>query len=143
MVKWSNARKRVAHCPTTRCSSYWKGNLRVAFDNSRQLYLLYGYILVLTRGHQFYLGSDFWHNLQYVFILKNAYICNFFPFQEVPITPWDRNKFIMDLPNLKEFFFVSIVYIYIYIYSVHQWSGRPRFNPRSRHTKYGTWCCLA
>ena len=28
-VKWSNPGKRVAPFPTTRCSSYWKGSLRV------------------------------------------------------------------------------------------------------------------
>ena len=37
MVKWSNLGKGVAP-PTPRCSSYWKGSLRVALDYSRQLY---------------------------------------------------------------------------------------------------------
>ena len=40
-VKWSNPRKRVAPSPTFWCSSYWKGNLLVAFDYSHQLYFVY------------------------------------------------------------------------------------------------------
>ena len=36
-VKWSNPEKGVAPSPTPRCSSYWKGSLRVALDCSRQL----------------------------------------------------------------------------------------------------------
>ena len=39
-VKWSNPVNGVAPFPTPRWSSYWKGNLRVAFDWGRQLYLL-------------------------------------------------------------------------------------------------------
>ena len=39
-VKWSNQGKRVAPSPKSRCSSYWKGNLLVAFDYGHQLYLL-------------------------------------------------------------------------------------------------------
>ena len=31
-VKWSNPRKGVAPSPSPRCSSYWKGSLRVALD---------------------------------------------------------------------------------------------------------------
>ena len=38
-VKWSNPRKGIAPSPTPRCSSYWKGSLRVALDYGRQLYL--------------------------------------------------------------------------------------------------------
>ena len=40
------------------------------------------------------------------------------------------------------YIYIFYIYIYIYIlahwpsgYSVRQWSGRPGFNPRSRHTK--------
>ena len=40
-IKWRNPGKGVAPSPTTRCSSYWKGSLRVAFDYSRQLIMLY------------------------------------------------------------------------------------------------------
>ena len=39
-VKWSNPGKGVAPSPTPRCSSYWKGSLRVKVDYSRQFYLL-------------------------------------------------------------------------------------------------------
>ena len=35
-VKWSNPGKGVAPSPTPRCSSYWKGSLLVAFDDSCQ-----------------------------------------------------------------------------------------------------------
>ena len=37
-VKWSNPGKGVAPSPTPWCSSYWKGSLWVALDNSGQLY---------------------------------------------------------------------------------------------------------
>ena len=46
-VKWSNPGKEVAPYPTPRCSSYWKGSLRVTLDLGRQLYfLLYNYLTV-------------------------------------------------------------------------------------------------
>ena len=38
-VKWSNLGKGVAPSPTPWCSSYYKGNLRVALDYGHQLYL--------------------------------------------------------------------------------------------------------
>ena len=37
-VKWSNPRNGVAPSPTPQCRSYWKGNLWVTLDYSRQLY---------------------------------------------------------------------------------------------------------
>ena len=40
-VKWSNPGKGVAPFPTPRCSSDWKGSLRVTLDYGCQLYLLY------------------------------------------------------------------------------------------------------
>ena len=39
-VKWSNPGKGVVPSPTSRCCSYWKGNLLVALDYGRQLYRL-------------------------------------------------------------------------------------------------------
>ena len=46
-VNWSNLGEGVVPSPTPRCSSYWKGSLRVALDNGRQLYLLiYIYIYI-------------------------------------------------------------------------------------------------
>ena len=39
--KVEQSRKGAAPSPTPRCSSYWKGNLRVALDYVRQLYLLF------------------------------------------------------------------------------------------------------
>ena len=38
--KVEQSREGVAPSPTPWCSSYWKGNLRVTLDYSRQLYLL-------------------------------------------------------------------------------------------------------
>ena len=38
--KWSNPEDGVVPSPTPRCSSYWKGCLRVTLDYGRQLYLL-------------------------------------------------------------------------------------------------------
>ena len=43
--KWINPGKGVAPSSTPRCSSYWKGNLLVALDNSRQLYLIIKQVL--------------------------------------------------------------------------------------------------
>ena len=43
-VKWSNPGKGVALSPTSQCSSYWKGSLRVALDYGRQLYFIYIYL---------------------------------------------------------------------------------------------------
>ena len=42
-VKWSNPGKGVAPSHTPRCSSNWKGSLRVALDCGRQLYF---YVLI-------------------------------------------------------------------------------------------------
>ena len=39
-TKWSNPGKGVAPSATPRCCSNWKGNLRVALDYGRQIYLL-------------------------------------------------------------------------------------------------------
>ena len=37
--KWSNPRKEVALSPTSRCSCYWNGSLRVALDYGRLTYI--------------------------------------------------------------------------------------------------------
>ena len=37
-AKWNNPGKGVVSFPTSRCSSYWKGSLRVTLDYGRQLY---------------------------------------------------------------------------------------------------------
>ena len=39
-IKWYNPGKGVASSPTSQCSSYRKGSLRVTLDYGRQLYLL-------------------------------------------------------------------------------------------------------
>ena len=43
-VKWSNPGEGVAPSPTPRCSSFWKGSLRVVLDKGHQLYLTSEYI---------------------------------------------------------------------------------------------------
>ena len=48
-VKWSNPWNGGMPFPTPRCSSYWKGNLRVAFDYGRQFYL--HFLQILRRGY--------------------------------------------------------------------------------------------
>ena len=40
-VKWSNPGKWVAPFPASRCSSYWKGSLRVALDYSCQQQIVF------------------------------------------------------------------------------------------------------
>ena len=45
-VKWCNPGKRVAPSPTPRCSSYWKGSLRIALDYSRHFTYFYIYIYI-------------------------------------------------------------------------------------------------
>ena len=51
-VKWNNPGKGVAPSPTSWCSSYRKGSLRVTLDYGRQLYLLYLYFKQV-RAHLF------------------------------------------------------------------------------------------
>ena len=51
-VKWSNPKNGVAPSRTPRCSSYWKGSLRVTLDYSLQLYLyIYIYIYIYIFCH--------------------------------------------------------------------------------------------
>ena len=38
-VKWTNSGKGVAPSPTSRCCSYWKGGLQVAYNHGHQLCL--------------------------------------------------------------------------------------------------------
>ena len=52
--KWSNPGNGVAPSPTPRCSSYWKGSLRVTLDYSRQLYFYSSVILVKLVSVRFY-----------------------------------------------------------------------------------------
>ena len=40
-VKWSNPGKGVVPSPTSWCSSYWKGSLRITLDYDCQLYFTY------------------------------------------------------------------------------------------------------
>ena len=44
-VKWSNPGKGVAPSPRPRCSSYWKGSLRVTHDQCPRLYIKKSVIL--------------------------------------------------------------------------------------------------
>ena len=37
-VKWSNPRNGIAPSPTPRCSSYWKGSLRITLTNFTYIY---------------------------------------------------------------------------------------------------------
>ena len=48
-VKWSNPGKGVAPSSTPRCSSLWKGNLRVTLDYGGQIYLLYNRNVICIR----------------------------------------------------------------------------------------------
>ena len=49
-VKWNNLGEGVASYPTPRCSSYWKGSLRVTLDFSCQLYLhIFKHIYLIQR----------------------------------------------------------------------------------------------
>ena len=45
-------RKKVTPSSTPRCSSYWKGSLRVTLDYGLQLYLLYFYIYIYMSGRR-------------------------------------------------------------------------------------------
>ena len=73
-VKWSNPGEGVAPSPTPRCSSYWKGSLRVALDYSRQLYLLYIYISMHMYG-SLCVFEDGWSK-------KETYLRHFWPASE-------------------------------------------------------------
>ena len=65
-VKWSNLGKGVALSLTPRCRSYWKRSLRIALNDSRQLYF-------------FYFGIIAYHCFILVFILflaQSVGVCN-------------------------------------------------------------------
>ena len=47
-VKWSNPEKGVASSPILRCSSYWKGGLRVANLYYIYIYIIFNYNEILT-----------------------------------------------------------------------------------------------
>ena len=64
-VKWSNPEKGVVPSLTPRCSSYWKGSLRVAFESPSSC-LWVAFELPLSRlrvafeySHQFLLGRKY------------------------------------------------------------------------------------
>ena len=88
-VKWSNSVKGVESSPTSRCSGYWKGSLRVALDYSRQLICLslsiyiYIYIPRIPKKTQHIL----WHY-----------------------------KFLSTIRSLRTASSDGYIYIYIYIY---------------------------
>ena len=56
-IKWRNPGKGVAPSPTPRCSSYWKGSLRVTLDYGRQLYFFYLFIFTNPSAQA---GYDTW-----------------------------------------------------------------------------------
>ena len=74
-VNWSNPGNGVTPSLNPLCSCYWKGRLRVALDNGRQLYLLLHisamwnanwYFQVLNLGHRIhYKKSTSWKWLHY------------------------------------------------------------------------------
>ena len=68
-VKWSNPGKGVAPSPTSWCSSYRKGNLRLTLDYSHQLYLTYIYTT-----NQTYLAiiKIFFPLLKVLFLMKHV-----------------------------------------------------------------------
>ena len=58
-VKWINPGKGVAPSPTSRCSSYWKGSLRITLDYGRQLCFAYSFkYLVLIQIIYTYMVSS-------------------------------------------------------------------------------------
>ena len=63
-VKWCNLGKGVSPSCTPRCSSYWKGSLRVALDYGRQLtyvgylgFMAYQPLEIVYRQIHFYVNS--------------------------------------------------------------------------------------
>ena len=60
-VKWSKLGKGVAPSPTPRCSSYWKGSLRVALNYSCQVYLLLIVIITIANEIFFFYYFIWWH----------------------------------------------------------------------------------
>ena len=65
-VKWRNPGNGIAPSPTSRCSSYWKGSLRVTLVKGRQLYFyLYWPITshdrkLSTSASRYSTGSSLW-----------------------------------------------------------------------------------
>ena len=61
-VKWINQGKGVAPCPTLRCSSYWKGSLRVTLDYGCQFYFTVS--LTLYQCHCQSCVNEVEHNIE-------------------------------------------------------------------------------
>ena len=112
-IKRSNSRKGVAPSPTTRCSRFWKGGLRVAIDYGCQLYLfllLYTYIRgwaeKLIWWRHIWAGTNeiqpLQNRLKYINCksteLKNVYFC---------YIPWEY------LSQPMKLFSRPFIYIYI------------------------------
>ena len=63
-VKWRNPRKGVAPSPTTWCSSYRKGSLRVTLNYGRQLIYIYIYIVIHRQIVSLYHISSVWLDMR-------------------------------------------------------------------------------
>ena len=79
-VKWSNPWKGVAPSLIYRCSSYWKGSLRVTLDYDHQLYnntYIYIYICVCVCGMKLlnmFEESISWETLKYILFFYKNYL---------------------------------------------------------------------
>ena len=126
-VNWNTPGKRVAPSPTPRYSSYWKGNLRVTLDHSRQLSFFYMYKMDWTLNNLQWLiwhktksnqtKPKFWaksssissmagrleDNSQYIFLI------------DIPCGPTKKN----DLPDLHVY--IIIYFVRGYFLNSHFW----------------------
>ena len=95
-IKWSSLAKGAAPSPTPRCSSYWKGRLRVAFDYGRPTIITTIYIYIYI----------------YIYIF-NEWICYviYHRYTNANIDPWWVGT------QLNTFLYLEVLkYVYIIIF---------------------------
>ena len=102
-VKWSNPTKGVAPFPTPRCSSYWKGSLRVTLDKGRRLYnFTTSFLFIYLFIYQFVGICKDLKNYIYIYIyiyIMNHYI-SFFKSMHI-VTNW---CFSLNISVVKSFY---------------------------------------
>ena len=65
-VKWSNPGKGVVPSPTPRCSSYWKGSLRVTLNYGRQLYF---FLFLFNNNNHLFITQLYGFKYSYVTLI--------------------------------------------------------------------------
>ena len=113
-VKRSNPGKGVAPSPTLRCSSYWKGSLRVALDYVRHLYLFTNrmWLPYYFCSHRIYVGSI---NIQGTYVAALLFLITQYMYTYICVC--NESQYTWD-PCDYPIFSAHSVYIY-YIYTIN------------------------